>query len=143
MLACIRKSWKGIRYSLIVLELRDEGRSGIKEEGPAGGIQDGAGLEGPGPYWPGSIVVETEAEARAAVRQAHAAGYDFIKVYNQLQQGPYVAILDEAGRLGIPVVGHVPRGLRVVSVATLHDAREAMEAIGAGEADDLPTCTEG
>ncbi|ADG75351.1 PDZ/DHR/GLGF domain protein [Cellulomonas flavigena DSM 20109] len=41
------------------------------------------------------------------------------------------------------VVGHVPRGLRVVRVATLHDAREAMEAIGAGETDELPTCTAG
>ncbi|MFC4615142.1 PDZ domain-containing protein [Cellulomonas algicola] len=40
------------------------------------------------------------------------------------------------------VVGHVPDGLRVVRVATLHDARVAMEAIGAGEADDLPTCTQ-
>ena len=39
------------------------------------------------------------------------------------------------------VVGHVPRGLRVVRVATLHEAREAMVAIGAGTADDLPTCT--
>nr|WP_082573955.1 S16 family serine protease [Cellulomonas sp. Root137] len=38
------------------------------------------------------------------------------------------------------VVGHVPDGLRVVSIETLHDAREAMTAIGAGTADDLPTC---
>ncbi len=39
------------------------------------------------------------------------------------------------------VVGHVPDGLRVVRVETLSDAREAMVAIGADEADDLPTCT--
>ncbi|UZN02052.1 PDZ domain-containing protein [Cellulomonas sp. S1-8] len=39
------------------------------------------------------------------------------------------------------VVGHVPDGLRVVEIATLHEAREAMTAIGAGTADDLPTCT--
>lgn len=39
------------------------------------------------------------------------------------------------------VVGHVPDGLRVVRVETLHDAREAMTAIGAGTGDDLPTCT--
>lgn len=39
------------------------------------------------------------------------------------------------------VVGHVPDGLTVVKIATLHEAREAVEAIGAGEADDLPTCT--
>lgn len=41
------------------------------------------------------------------------------------------------------VVGHVPDGLRVVRVATLHEAREAITAIGAGEAADLPTCTAG
>lgn len=39
------------------------------------------------------------------------------------------------------VVGHVPDGLRVVEIETLHGAREAVAAIGAGEADDLPTCT--
>jgi PDZ domain-containing protein len=39
------------------------------------------------------------------------------------------------------VVGHVPDGLRVVKISTLHDAREALTAIGAGTADDLPTCT--
>ncbi|WP_421734532.1 PDZ domain-containing protein [Cellulomonas sp.] len=38
------------------------------------------------------------------------------------------------------VVGHVPEGLRVVRIETLHDAREAITAIGAGTADDLPTC---
>lgn len=39
------------------------------------------------------------------------------------------------------VVDHVPDGLRVVRVKTLHEAREAITAIGAGTADDLPTCT--
>lgn len=38
------------------------------------------------------------------------------------------------------VVGHVPDGLTVVSVATLTQAREAMTAIGAGEGDGLPGC---
>lgn len=39
------------------------------------------------------------------------------------------------------VVGHVPDGLRVVRVATLDEARSAIEAIGAGTADGLPTCS--
>ena len=40
------------------------------------------------------------------------------------------------------VVGHVPDGLRVVRISTLHDARLAVEAIGAGgdAAARLPTC---
>lgn len=41
------------------------------------------------------------------------------------------------------VVGHVPAGLHVVKVSTLHEAREAMIAIGAGTGSSLPTCTAG
>jgi PDZ domain-containing protein len=39
------------------------------------------------------------------------------------------------------VVGHVPDGLRVVSVPDLASAYDAMVAIGNGTADDLPTCS--
>lgn len=39
------------------------------------------------------------------------------------------------------VVGHVPDGMTVVRVETLGDARDAVEAIGDGDADDLPACT--
>jgi PDZ domain-containing protein len=39
------------------------------------------------------------------------------------------------------VVGHVPDGLRVVKVATLNEARAAVEAIGAGQGTaQLPSC---
>lgn len=38
------------------------------------------------------------------------------------------------------VVGHVPDGLRVVRVATLHEARTAVDAIAAGQDAGLPTC---
>lgn len=69
------------------------------------------GLEGDPPFWPGSVVVTTDAEARAAVQEQAAAGFDFIKVYNQLQLEPYEAIIDEARTLDMPVVGHVPGAL--------------------------------
>jgi PDZ domain-containing protein len=38
------------------------------------------------------------------------------------------------------VVGHVPDGLDVVAIETLGGAREAVEAIGDGTTEDLPTC---
>lgn len=38
------------------------------------------------------------------------------------------------------VVGNVPAGLSVVAVSTLHEAREAMTAIGAGDGESLPAC---
>ena len=39
------------------------------------------------------------------------------------------------------VVGHVPPGIRVVEVSTLHDAREAVTEIGEGKGSSLPTCS--
>jgi PDZ domain-containing protein len=39
------------------------------------------------------------------------------------------------------VVGHIPAGLHVTKVGTLAQARAAMEAIGAGEGESLPTCS--
>ena len=41
------------------------------------------------------------------------------------------------------VVGHIPGGLHVVKVSTLHEARSAMVAIGAGRGGSLPTCSAG
>lgn len=69
------------------------------------------GLEGNPPYWPLSVVVSTEAEARQAVRDQVDAGYDFIKVYNQLQLALYDIIIEESRALDIPVIGHVPRAM--------------------------------
>ena len=39
------------------------------------------------------------------------------------------------------VVGNVPDGLRVVRTASLHESRLAVQAIAAGRAASLPTCT--
>ncbi|WP_418607383.1 PDZ domain-containing protein [Georgenia sp. SUBG003] len=38
------------------------------------------------------------------------------------------------------VVGHVPQGLDVVRIGTLGDARQAVEAIAAGDGGSLPAC---
>jgi hypothetical protein len=43
------------------------------------------------------------------VRAYYQAGYGFIKVHGQESRDTYLAIIDEARRLGIRVVGHVPR----------------------------------
>jgi imidazolonepropionase-like amidohydrolase len=65
-------------------------------------------LDGDPPTWPGSDVVTTVDAARAAVRAQHAAGYDWLKVYNGLSAEVYDAILAEAKAVGMPVAGHVP-----------------------------------
>ncbi|MGD2071567.1 MAG: amidohydrolase family protein [Gemmatimonadota bacterium] len=46
-------------------------------------------------------------EARRLVRDQAAAGYDYVKVYSLLSREIYVATLDEAAKVGIPVVGHL------------------------------------
>ncbi|GAA3470585.1 amidohydrolase family protein [Nonomuraea roseola] len=53
-------------------------------------------------------VVDTETQARQAVRQAKAEGADFVKVYSRLGDRAYRAVADEARRLRIPFAGHCP-----------------------------------
>src|SRR5215469_6522581 len=65
-------------------------------------------MDGPKPYWPGSVSVSTEAEARQAVIQAKQNGADFVKVYSFLPREEYFAIADEAKKQGIQFAGHVP-----------------------------------
>jgi imidazolonepropionase-like amidohydrolase len=52
-------------------------------------------------------VVTTPEEARAAVREAAEAGFDFVKLTTFISRPVYDAIVDEAPRRGIRVTGHV------------------------------------
>lgn len=53
-----------------------------------------------------AYVVTTEAEARAAVTKSKQDGFDFIKVTTYLKPEVYEAIVDEARKQNIRVVGH-------------------------------------
>jgi cytosine/adenosine deaminase-related metal-dependent hydrolase len=75
-----------------------------------------------GRTWPGVFngrEVHRADEARAAVREYHAAGYDFIKLTTDVSREAFDAATDEARSLGIRVIGHVgdqvrlPRALEV------------------------------
>ena len=57
--------------------------------------------------------VTTADDARAAVRRQYAAGYRALKIYSNLTGEAFAAILDEAGQLGMSVVGHSPEGVRI------------------------------
>ena len=65
-------------------------------------------VDGDPPTWPGSAVVTTVEQARTVVREQRQAGYDLIKVYNDLGADIYDAIVAEAKAQGIPFGGHVP-----------------------------------
>ena len=78
---------------------------------------------------PNSIVVTTDAEARAAVRKSKQDGYDFIKVTTFLAPEVYEAIVDEARRQNIRVVGHADS--RSVGLARAFKAKQQIEHLDA------------
>ena len=57
-------------------------------------------------------IVNTPTDGRQAVRSAKAEGYEFIKVYSQLNIETYQAIIDEASKQGLKTVGHIPNAFR-------------------------------
>ncbi|GAA0975723.1 amidohydrolase family protein [Nocardiopsis tropica] len=58
----------------------------------------------PGPAAP--TVVKGAQDARRAVGETRDAGADFVKVYSRLDRESYLALMEEARRQDIPVVGH-------------------------------------
>lgn len=57
-------------------------------------------------------LVNSVAEARAAVQWQHARGYRHLKVYSNLTREAYAAIRDEGQRLGMSLSGHPVEGRR-------------------------------
>lgn len=68
----------------------------------------------------GKTVVNTHEEGARQVEAQKAAGYDFIKVYDQLPKAAYEGIIDAAQRLQMPVAGHVPTEIGVEGVLQAH-----------------------
>lgn len=56
----------------------------------------------------GGRIVNTPSDARQAVRSAKAEGYNFIKAYSHLNIESFKAVVDEAQKQGLKVVGHIP-----------------------------------
>jgi len=54
------------------------------------------------------IIATTPSDGRQSVRNAKGLGYRFIKVYTWLNEETFKAILDEAQKQKMKVVGHVP-----------------------------------
>lgn len=80
-------------------------------------ITTGPILNSPGPNAQiNHQIVTTGEEAREAVQQQHDAGYRRLKVYSNLTREAYEAILSEAERLGMTVMGHTPEGVRAQGV---------------------------
>ncbi|MDQ3116274.1 MAG: amidohydrolase family protein, partial [Verrucomicrobiota bacterium] len=54
---------------------------------------------------------------RRLVREAHAAGADFIKVFSDVRESHWRALLDEARAQRMPLCGHVPAEVSVLTAA--------------------------
>jgi imidazolonepropionase-like amidohydrolase len=65
-------------------------------------------VDGPHPFWPGSIAVGDAEMAAKVVANIKKNGYDFVKVYSTLPREVYFAILRAARENGLEVAGHIP-----------------------------------
>jgi len=71
-------------------------------------IRAGPILDGSKPSSQDRLVIDTADDGRRAVSFVKARGVDFIKVHNGAPPAAYFAMLAEARRQGLAVVGHIP-----------------------------------
>lgn len=69
-------------------------------------------LDGPKSRFPSSVSISTPEEGRKAVDNLKIGGVDFIKVQSFIPRDPYFAVVDEARKQGMVLVGHVPDAIR-------------------------------
>jgi imidazolonepropionase-like amidohydrolase len=88
------------------------------------------------------LAITSDAEARTAVRVLKHVGVDAIKIHRALSRDAYFALADEAKKLSIPFVGHIPQ---TVTAAEASDAGQAslehMETLFEGNAPLKPEDT--
>ena len=70
-------------------------------------------LDGDPPLRDDNLAIGSADDARQAVRDQAAAGYDFVKIDTNLSGESYADVLETAADVGLPVAGHVPRGVAV------------------------------
>ncbi len=100
-----------------ILKLRDELNRG-ETLGPEM-VTTGVMLDGDPPLIPSIAVgLDTPEQGREAVRKQAEAGVDMIKVYSRLDKDTFLAILDEARKVDLKVVGHVPDSIYIEDAAT-------------------------
>jgi hypothetical protein len=98
--------------------LRDEIAAG-KLRGPR--LATARMVDGDPPIWGPEVatVAPTPLAARDAVAAIEREGYDFVKVYSQLERGVFSDLLREAQSRGVRVIGHIPGGPQAKSVDVL------------------------
>ena len=69
-------------------------------------------LDGPVPHFPASAPVANAADGRRVVDDLKSQGVDFIKIQSFIPRDGYFAAVNEAKKIGITFVGHVPDVIR-------------------------------
>jgi imidazolonepropionase-like amidohydrolase len=107
--ALVANGVTGVRDMGSRLKELDEWRVKIEEGGLIGPqiFRAGPILNGEA-FGPVQLAVADAAEARAAVRTLAKVGVDFIKIHMTLTRDQFLAIADEAKKVGLPLVGHIP-----------------------------------
>lgn len=71
-----------------------------------------------GRYFDSSLYINTNHAflGTRAVQMAHESGFDYFKIYNKLPRDTFFSVVEEAEKLGMPVVGHVPHEVSIQEV---------------------------
>lgn len=78
------------------------------------------------------LVTANADQARGIVRALKQVGVDFIKVHRRVPRDTYFAIIDEAKRQGLTVVGHVPMTVRPEEASDAGQLIEHVETLFEG-----------
>lgn len=70
------------------------------------------------------VQASSTAEAARKVDEAADAGADFLKIFSEVSPASWRAILDAAHRRGLPIAGHVPAGLPLLTAAASGQASD-------------------
>jgi imidazolonepropionase-like amidohydrolase len=80
-------------------------------------VISGPMLDGPVPRFPSSAPVKDAGDGKRVVDELQKSGADFIKIQSLIPRDGYFAAANEAKRLGIPFVGHVPDAVRATEAS--------------------------
>lgn len=75
-------------------------------------------IDGENAFWPQSIIITDPTKVEKELIKLKNRGYDFIKIYNNLSKEVFFKILEEAEKLDIEVVGHVPKAVSINEALT-------------------------
>ncbi len=75
------------------------------------------------------VLLETPAQATQLVDELYSAGYDYLKVYDDLSASTYEQLVISANSLGMNLVGHIPNGVGLQSTLNAGQSIEHNEKI--------------